>query len=45
MLNKNIGNTCRIRKEAGHGMPSPPVVWWSGLGFGFSWRGRSSSGK
>ena len=25
--------------EACHGMPPPPVVWWRGLGFGFSWRG------
>ena len=32
-----------IELVAGHGMPPPPVLWWSGLGFGFSWKGRSSS--
>ena len=32
MLTKSIGNECSRRKEACHGMPPPPVVWWSGLG-------------
>ena len=30
--NQSIGNECSKRKEACHGMPPPPVVWWRGLG-------------